>query len=153
MAFLKNMNPNRLLNEKVEQMRIKERKKLARMNSGNKAFSVDGQGNLRRDRMDRMLRREPSLEDLGPVENYFHLIDPDLQNGDEPIMLDKASQILANLNTMENLSMLMRECQALLSTDHSQVNGAYLEKLLGDVKKLYQAMEGSASKDMVHSDH
>lgn len=150
MAFLKSMNPNRILNEKVEQLRIKEKKKLARMNSGNKAYSIDSQGNLRRDiRMEKILRRETSLEDLGPVENYFHLIDPDLQNGDEPIVLDKAQQILTNLDNMENLTMLMNECQALLASDHSQINGKYLEKLLGDVKTLYQAIEKTTSKEGV----
>lgn len=149
MAFLKNMNPNRLLNEKVEQVRIKEKRKLARLNSASKVFSVDGQSNTRRDvKFERLIRLD-SLEDLGPVENYFHLIDPDLQNGDEPIVLDKAQQILTNLNNLENLTMLMNECQALLSSDHSQINGEYLERLLGDVKNLYQIIEQTAPKELV----
>lgn len=151
MAFLKSMNPNRNLNEKVEQMRIKEKKKLARLQSGGKRDLSEG-GNLsirRGSNFEKILRRAPSLEDLGPVEDYLHLIDPDLKDGDEPLVLDKAEQILSNLNKMEALNALMAECQTLLSMDRSKINGEYLEKLLGDVRNLYETFEKSSSGNTV----
>lgn len=123
-AFLKSMNPNGELNEKVEQLRIKEKKKMARLQSTLKRDSDSGStiSSLRRgSKMEVLLRKSPSLEDLGPAENYLHLIDPDLKKGDEPIMLDKAQEILTNLNQLESLNALMTECQVLLSKDRSKV--------------------------------
>lgn len=154
MAFLKSMNPNRPLNEKVEQLRIKERKKLARLQSGGNRRDLGGDSNLgirRGSNFERIMRRAPSLEDLGPVENYLHLIDPDLKEGDEPIVLDKAQQILSNLNKMEALNALMNECQVMLNMDRSQINGEYLERLLGDVRTLYETIERNNSNDPVLS--
>lgn len=154
MAFLRSMNPNRVLNEKIEQLRVREKKKLTRLNSNNRTYSIEGNTLTRRDvLMDKMSRRDSSLEDLGPVENYLYLIDPDIKKGDEPIVMDKAQQILMSLNNMETLAVLMNECNALLSSDHTKINGKYLEKLLGDVKTLYQAIEMTASREgVVYSD-
>lgn len=157
-AFLKSMNPNGELNDKIEQIRIKEKKKLARLrslNSSKKDFSLLNDHRVRRSEFlplggrSEPLKPEKEFEALGPVEDYLHLIDPELRKGDQPVVFDKARQILHDLNEVDEMTHVIEACQALLGADAKELNEEYLEQLLGDVKRLFASIEKYSSGQSV----
>lgn len=160
MAFMKSMNPNGELNDKIEQIRIKEKKKLARLrslNSSKKDFSLASDHRARRSEFlpfggrSEAVKPEKEFDALGPVEDYLHLIDPELRKGDQPVVFDKARQILHDLNEVDEMTSVIEACQALLGADAKELNEEYLEQLLGDVKRLFASIEKYSSGQSVGS--
>ena len=154
MAFLRTMNPNGELNDKIEQIRIKEKKKMARlrsMNTGKKDYGPNVDLISRKSMFVGQLKQigREDVEDLGPAENYLHLMDPELQEGDQPVVFDKARKILQDLGEMDEMSSVIEACQALLSTNVHELNEEYLEQLLGDVKRLFASIEKYSSGQSV----
>ena len=147
-AFLKNMSPNRDFQDRIDQYHAKEKRKLARLKTlENKNFGpADISG---RDSSNQRKLIRSSTNDLGPLENYLHLIDPELRKGDAPIVYNTAQRILDNLSNLnlDDVTTIIDECERIVNQGFD-LNEQYLEKLLRDVKLLYTKFENSGDLDV-----
>lgn len=143
-AFLKNMDPNRELHEKMELHRQREKKKIARLKSLE----------ARKYNQEDLAKR--SHKELDKFENeiweddeydYREFIDPELIKGNVSVTYNTAEKILSNLTQLEDISKVIEECERIINMG-SDLNEEYLERLLGDVKQLYKRFESSGDRDV-----
>lgn len=146
--YLKSMNPNLELNDKIEQIRIKERRKAARFRHSGMNTDSEGSvmGRTTFSQNSQLVRGTSFVEELGPAENYTHLFDQDLKNGNIPFISDKTKKLLHELDTIGELSTVLEECRSLISKNVNEINEEYLEKLLLDVRRLYRMIEKNDSE-------
>lgn len=150
-AFLRHMHADRLLRERIEQVRLKERRRIARSKaSQDKKDSVDGDNGLRNSAItDSGIHNAQNsiAELLGPIENYLHLIDPSLRES-HGNYVDRAQQIVSGLDSVADVSYILATCRHLLE-NKSDIDGEFLENLVSEVKKLALSIERS-SEDPVN---
>lgn len=139
------MNSDRLLIERIEHIRLKERRRQARNKQGSDAkegIELEGSSKNQGNGEGQSRTGTVSLNDiLGPLENYMHLLDPAVQDNSEGYV-SRAQQIVEGLGSVADVAFIIDTCR-LLTENKANLDGDFLERLMAEVKNLAVAIERS----------
>lgn len=79
------------------------------------------------------------IDDLGPIENYMHLIDPVLRQEMEKID-NPAENILDAIKTLEEFDLVAKECDKILENAENMREGN-LNQMIENLAKIYKKLD------------
>lgn len=93
--------------------------------------------------MKRYSEFQKNSKDLGPLEDYMHLIDPILRKKKEESEVNEGlvlgQKLLDSINNLSQFDEIMKDCQELIKA--SNADEAHLNHLIEKIKKIYQRLE------------
>lgn len=79
------------------------------------------------------------FEELGPLADYMHLIDPELKNG-TPQLINKGESLLNDLKKLGDLSNMVKQCQILIE-EKGDFSERYLSRIIQKLNNLYNRLQ------------